>query len=151
MAENIYTDIGYHSLVMRINALTEYSAPHWGKMDLPQMLEHCAIQLKMALGILPNTIEGSPLLYRTLVGRWLSLYVVPWPRGFETPAIMDMLTNNMPVQDFENEKTHLLFLLKEIRKETTLAPHHFYGDISKKDWGRLIWVHLDHHLRQFGQ
>ncbi|GAA4351206.1 hypothetical protein GCM10023185_09680 [Hymenobacter saemangeumensis] len=31
-----------------------------------------------------------------------------------------------------------------------LAPHPGYGPLSRTQYGRFIYLHLDHHLRQFG-
>ena len=31
-----------------------------------------------------------------------------------------------------------------------LAPSPVFGRLSRRGWGRLMWRHLDHHLRQFG-
>jgi len=28
--------------------------------------------------------------------------------------------------------------------------HPVFGRMKKRDWGRFVWIHLDHHLRQFG-
>ncbi len=151
MASNIFTDADYHAIVQRINYLTPQGKRRWGKMNLPQMLQHCAIQLKLALGNLPGTKPESTFLFRTAVVRWLSLYIIPWPKGFETPSVMNMLTNNMSVESLDIEKAQLLDLLQQIIQKQSLARHPFYGLLSKKDWGRLIWVHLDHHLKQFSQ
>ena len=151
MAQNIFTEADYYSIVLRINRLTAQSQRRWGKMNLAQMLEHCAVQLKLGLGILPVTKTEGIFLYRTAPGRWLSLFVIPWPNGFQTPSAMNMLTNHMPVASFDEEKVQLLTLLQQVIQKQSLARHPFYGPLNKKDWGRLIWVHLDHHLRQFSQ
>jgi hypothetical protein len=151
MAANIFVDGDDISIVQRIGRLAPGDKRGWGRMSLPQMLEHCCIQLKLALSILPYTgIEGL-FLYRTALGRWLSLYVIPWPRGFETPSKMNMEKNGMPVLGFEDERNELLRLLEQVRQQATLAQHPFYGTLNRKDWGRLIWKNIDHHLRQYGQ
>jgi hypothetical protein len=150
MSENIFNNTDYGNIVLRIKKLNPDSGRLWGKMTLPEMLEHCAIQLKLAMDLLPRQHLESTFLYRTALGRWLSLYVIPWPHGFETPGIMNMQTNNMPVGGFEEERASLLSLLGKVEITQRFAPHPFYGSINKKDWGRLMWVHLNHHLKQFG-
>lgn len=149
MAENIYIRYDYGAIAQRIESLLPTNKRNYGVMNLPQMLQHCSIQLKMALGLLPTPEPEGSFLYRTAIGRFLSLYVIPWPRNFGTPEIMNMLTNGLPVQDFDSEKAELLYLMKLIWNKEFLSPHHFYGVLNRKDWGRLIWVHLDYHLRQF--
>jgi len=149
MAQNIYNISDYIEIVCRIKSLQPENERQWGIMTLPQMLQHCSIQLKMALRILPEGAIESTFLYRTALGRWLSLYVIPWPKGFGTPTAMDMSKNNVVAKSFEEEKQELLDMLLLTKLTINLAPHHFYGSISHKDWGRLIWVHLNHHLKQF--
>jgi hypothetical protein len=31
-----------------------------------------------------------------------------------------------------------------------LTVHPFWGPMSDEDWNKLMWNHIDHHLRQFG-
>ena len=119
-------------------------------MSFAQTLEHCSIQLKIGLGIIPETAYEGPSMYRTSIGRWLLLYALPWPKGAATPSQMNMLSNGSPVTDIQESKQALLELLEKSQSEHHLKPHPFFGDMEKKDWGRLIWKHLDHHLRQFG-
>jgi hypothetical protein len=148
--ENIYTDEDFAKLMERLNSLHEYSNGRWGRMTLPQMLGHCAIQLKLATGEVKSVKKEGSFLYKNMIGRWLSLYVIPWPRGIETPSVMDMEINGAKVGDFGTEKQQLVSLLDDVRTLVTLHAHPFYGNIHRKHWGRLVWVHLDHHLRQFG-
>jgi len=149
-AQNFFSEKDQYFLELRIGNLSKISTRWWGKMTIEQMLAHCSIQLKMALGHLPEGKMESSFLYRTMIGRWLSLYFIRWPRGFETPAEMDVVKNNLNIGDFEIERQKLLYLLQELKVLDLTGTHPFYGQINKKDWGRLIWLHLDHHLRQFG-
>jgi len=32
----------------------------------------------------------------------------------------------------------------------TKHPHAFFGQLTPEEWARLMYKHLDHHLRQFG-
>lgn len=148
--KNIFQQPDYESILERINFLTIYSKRQWGKMNLPQMLEHCAIQLKKALGLIPSSEPQGPALYRTGFGRYIALYLVPWPKNSATPPDMNMETNGIAVQSFEKEKEQLLQLLTQVQQKEHFSAHPFFGALNKKDWGRLIWKHLDHHLRQFG-
>ena len=57
-------------------------------------------------------------------------------------------------RNFEDEKERLISLVQRftqsgragISKET----HPFFGKLTVDEWDRLMWNHLDHHLRQFG-
>lgn len=150
MPANIFNETNYEGIKNRINHLNIQSQQKWGKMSLPQTLEHCSIQLKIVLGIIPETEYEGSSLFRTSVGRWLVLYPMPWPKGAATPSQMNMLTNRSPVADIEDSKKKLLDLLHQVQRQGHFNRHPLFGNMGRKDWGRLIWKHLDHHLRQFG-
>lgn len=150
MAANIFNETDYAGIKNRINQINIHSQRKWGKMSLPQMLEHCSIQLKKALGIIPETAYEGPSMYRTDLGRWLLLYAMPWPKGVATPSQMNMFSNGATVADVQDSKRLLLGLLENLQLQEHFNPHPFFGRMDKKDWGRLIWKHLDHHLKQFG-
>jgi len=150
MAANIFNQQDYAGIKNRINQLNAQSRRQWGTMSLPQMLEHCSIQLKRALGIIPETAHEGPSMFRTAFGRWLLFYAMPWPKGAPTPSQMNMSTNGSVVADIPDSKQALLELLEKVQLQEHFGPHAFFGKLDKKDWGRLMWKHLDHHLRQFG-
>lgn len=150
MVANIFNQSDYQFIVKRINNLTSQSLRLWGKMSLTQMLEHCAIQLKKALGLIPSSETQGPFIYRTAFGRYIALYLIPRSKGTATPFDINIETNNIAVQSFEIEKNGLLELLRQIQLKENFSPHPFFGSMNKKDSGRLIWKHLGHHLRQFG-
>jgi hypothetical protein len=149
--KNIFNKADYTIIVERLNNLTANSSRQWGTMNLTQMLEHCAIQLKKALGISVTSKAEGPAFFRSNIGRWIALYAFPWPKGSNTPSDMNMERNGVTVNNFENEKIQLLQLLQQVKQKESFGAHPFFGTLSKKDWGRLIWKHLDHHLKQFSQ
>ncbi|WP_407525357.1 DUF1569 domain-containing protein [Lacibacter sp. MH-610] len=149
MAAIIFNPGNYHQILTRIHTLTASSPRQWGTLSIEQMLEHCSIQLKMALGIIPDSSKAGPAIFRTAFGRWMGLYAFPWPKGSATPPVMNMQTNGAVTGSFENERNQLLSLLEKVQQKNFFHPHQFFGTMNKKDWGRLIWKHLDHHLRQF--
>jgi hypothetical protein len=149
MAANIFNPSDYADIQQRLRQLTPDNQRQWGKMTLPEMLIHCSIQIKKALGILPATTAEGPRLYSTAVGRYLALYVFSWPKGAATPSDMNMTLHPPGAVDVDQTKNDLFQLLKQVQAKTDFNPHPFFGNMNKKDWGRLIWKHLDHHLRQF--
>ena len=114
------------------------------------MVVHLKDQLDIALGNKPAPAQGLVLL-RTMLGRQLALYLLPWRKGREvTPVEMDALKKGALVTDFESDKHLLLMRINEFVMATDFAPHPFFGKMSDKDWGRLAWKHFNHHLLQFG-
>jgi hypothetical protein len=63
---------------------------------------------------------------------------------------MDASVNGMIITDFESDKHLLLIRIKEFTSATSFSPHPFFGKLGNKDWGRLAWKHINHHLVQFG-
>jgi hypothetical protein len=84
MAANIFSPRDYQLIIQRINGLTLQSTRQWGKINILQMLQHCAIQLKKVLRLISASEPPGPAIYRTAFGRWVALYVVPWPKGSAT-------------------------------------------------------------------
>ena len=114
------------------------------------MVVHVKDQLDIALGNKPAKAQGSFFL-RTHLGRWLALYIAPWGKGKQaTPNEMDTLKNGTIITEFDSDKHLLLIRINEFIVAPDFAPHPFFGKISKKDWGRLAWKHINHHLWQFG-
>lgn len=147
--KNIHNPTDRTDIIERLNRLTSDAERRWGAMSVEEMLWHCRSQLELALGVIPSPSKAKGLM-ATPLGRWLSLYTVPWPKGAMTAPQMNVRKMNPQVQSFETEHKLLLERLEQTVARERLQPHPLFGEISQKDWGRLIWKHLDHHLRQFG-
>ncbi|WP_299111011.1 DUF1569 domain-containing protein [uncultured Winogradskyella sp.] len=150
MASNIFKPQDYQGIVKRIEKLESTNEKEWGKMSIVQMLEHCSLQLKLGLGYIELSGYEGPGIQRTWFGRKSFLYAMPWLKGMPTPSQMNMMKNDVSPGDFSKEKNQLINLLEEVQKNRSLKPHAFFGAMNQKDWGRLIWKHLDYHLKQFG-
>lgn len=150
MAANIFNQQDYKDIFKRIDSLNSKNQRKWGKMNVDQMLEHCSLQLKLGLGHIKLSGFEGPSIQRTWFGRKSFLYAMPWTKGLPTPSQMNMTKNNLLFKEFDVEKDQLIKLLEEVQKNPNLKPHAFFGAMNQKDWGRLIWKHLDYHLKQFG-
>lgn len=150
MASNIFNQQDYQVILRRISTLSSGNQKKWGKMNLNQMLKHCSIQLKLGLGHVEQPGYEGPAIQRSWFVYKSFLYVIPWPKGLPTPSKMNIVKNNIPSLQFTEEKKQLIKLLGEVQSNSNLRPHPFFGPLNQKDWGRLIWIHLDHHLKQFG-
>jgi len=56
--------------------------------------------------------------------------------------------------EFEKAKQelidHLIAFQEGGMDKCTTAPHAFFGNVTKEQWGLGMYKHLDHHLQQFG-
>lgn len=147
--KTILNQTDYAEIRKRIMALSADSQRQWGKMNLQQMLVHCCGQLKIAVGEIPYHTQG-PSFMRSGIGKWIVFSNLPWPKGANTPNELNAETNNFLLTDIETEKRDLLNYLEKAKSKDLLSPHPFFGNLNRKEWSRLIFKHLDHHLKQFG-
>lgn len=55
--------------------------------------------------------------------------------------------------NFETSKNELIknySRFKEGHSAIKLINHPFWGKMTNEDWDKLMWKHVDHHLKQFG-
>ena len=148
--KNISNPEDFQGLINRIALLSSANVRKWGKMTQQEMLLHCTAQLKLALGEVTANPQGSFVL-RTAPGKWIALSNIPWAKGANTPNEMNVHRNKFTVTDLETEKKELLNYLDRVKAAAQLKPHPFFGALSRKEWDRLIYKHIDHHLTQFSQ
>jgi hypothetical protein len=136
----------------RLRRVRPEAAHRWGRMSAHQMVCHVADAFRMALGQKRVGPATSPL-QRTLV-KWVALYApLPWPAGIPTrPEIDQEIEGTRPV-DFTADMAQVEALLELITAETRSLhrqSHPTFGPMSDAAWLRWGYLHMSHHLRQFG-
>ena len=134
------------ALVRRAQNLTPAHTAKWGKFSVAGMLAHLNDATLMALGELD--VEGkAPSFLRLAPVRYLLIHVLPMPRNAPTaPALLVRSSS----ADLTKEQQTFAVLLEKLGAASTLAPSHpAFGPMTRKDWGALVHLHIDHHLRQF--
>jgi hypothetical protein len=54
-------------------------------------------------------------------------------------------------KDFEKEKQGLLIMVNRFTEANILSDRHpVFGKLTKENWSKATWKHIDHHLQQFG-
>ena len=134
----------HQAVLMRLSSLSGLESRLWGTMNVSQMLLHCRKQIEMALGRIPT----KPMYPRPI--QWLSKitfgYYIPWPKNLLTAPEMVVKTDEV----FEIEHEKLLTVISDFKETEELFPHPIFGNLTKEDWGLIIYKHLCHHLTQFG-
>jgi hypothetical protein len=80
---------------------------------------------------------------------------MPAPKGkVETYKEIKQGVGGTPPTNFENDRKILLnnlekYINKEVKGESVVHPN--FGKLTYNQWGRLIYLHLNHHLKQFGE
>lgn len=146
MPPTIYDSARRDELARRLDGLTPDTRPRWGRMDASRMVNHLLEAYRLPSGAL--RIRRRPVPLRSLV-RWLMLYVLPFPKG--APTARELLIR--PAAGFDVDRDALRAAILASTEPAPDAPrgdHPLFGDMSRRDWGVLMYKHTDHHLRQFG-
>ena len=136
-------------VILRVENLEPAAVRQWGKMDVAQMMAHCSAGLDMARGQL-----NPP---RIFIGRLLGPIFKPVftnekPFGKNAPTDKKLAVSDQ--RDFVREQEQLKLKLRQFHEggeaQCTRHPHPFFGALTPQAWGRGMYKHMDHHLRQFG-
>ena len=128
--KSLFNKTENQEIINRIAALTPSSQARWGKMNVSQMLTHCAQPLHVAFGDLK--------LKRSFIAKLLGSYYKKKLTRDEQPFTRNLPTDGAFVvvesKEFEAEK-HKLILL--VQKFTQLGPqgitkntHPFFGKMT---------------------
>jgi Protein of unknown function (DUF1569) len=145
--KNLFDPAVKQDIINRINNLSAQSQKQWGKMDVAQMLAHVQLPIKIAFGT--HQPKGSFLL--RLIGPLFKSTLwneKPWNQNLPTDPTFIMTGSE---KDFEKEKSALLELVSRFSESTIVGEKHpVFGKMTKENWSKATWKHIDHHLRQFG-
>jgi hypothetical protein len=134
----------------RLARIQPDSPRKWGRMSAHEMVCHLADSLRAALG------EKKPSLKNTLFARAvikpIALYApMRWPKGLPTRPEMDPQRLGTKPVEFVEDMAHLNALLERFTQmdERPSSLHPLFGRMTRGEWQRWGYLHLDHHLRQF--
>ncbi len=143
----IFNSALFHSVYDRMVKLKPEAERQWGKMNLVQMLNHLKIATGSAIDVYQLKDE-STFTWRTIIKFIVLRILKRLPKGAKAPEGFKIEMNN--ALDFETEKKELLKILKKAWSSTKESfPHPSFGNMSRKLWGRLVYRHFNHLLRQF--
>jgi hypothetical protein len=136
----------------RLRKVRPESVPRWGRMSAHQMVCHLADSLLMVAGQKAVSPDTSPLKQTLL--KWAVLYIpAPWPAGIRTCPEIDQERGGTKPVDFAVDVAQLEDLLDLVTAPTRSLDqqsHPIFGRMSDAAWLRWGYLHMDHHLRQFG-
>ena len=138
-------------IVRRLRTIRADSGRRWGRMSAHQMICHLSDSFLAVTGQ-RDISPASGLLQSTLI-KWIALYApLQWPRGVPTRPEVDQEVGGTKPSHFAADVTQLEMLVELIttRKGCFGPTHPIFGNMSNTDWMRWAYLHMDHHLRQFG-
>jgi hypothetical protein len=144
-------------ILERLLRIQPSSARLWGKMTAPQMICHLADSFRVTMGEKPWSTERiavTPIPLPDWFVKWMALDVpLPWPKGMPTRPEVEAAQAGTPPADFEADRLELLRLLERFCRQPRdfeWLQHPFFGSMTDAEWMRWAYLHMDHHLRQFG-
>lgn len=136
----------------RLKTVTPDCTRRWGRMSPHQMICHLSDSFLAVTGRKHVSMATSPW-HRTVI-KWIALYApLPWPQGVPTRPEMDQEIEGTKPGDFAADLADLESLLERITivgKDYDWPAHPIFGRMSESAWKRWAYLHVDHHLRQFG-
>lgn len=146
--KSLFDQTAYDEITTRLNQLKPGSVAQWGKMNVAQMLAHCKEAFKV-----PLSEKKLPRMFMGILLGWMlksNLYnETPWKKNLPTAP-------NFIIKDeriFLTEKQGLTDLIQQFYQAgpagITKYPHPFFGKLTPEQWGKSMYKHLDHHLKQF--
>jgi hypothetical protein len=144
--KSLFETEAYTEILRRLDNFHSDAERQWGKMSTAQMLHHCQAPLHILLqskdyNLKPNWIAKTFFKKAMYSDR-------PWRKNLPTMSAF----REKEERNFEEEKKELISLLKDLdtaRSRSSWSPHPVFGHLTKDQWGKMQYKHLDHHLRQF--
>lgn len=138
-------------LLLRLQLVTPRSVRLWGRMTSHQMVCHLCDSFRAVVGekaVAPASGIGNRML------KYVALYApTPWPHGIKTrPEVDQEIGGTRPVE-FARDKRDLEQLIERFSRpgqDFASYAHPTFGRMSPTQWHRWAYLHVDHHLRQFG-
>ena len=140
-------------ILRRLAAVRADSPRRWGRMTAPQMVCHLSDAFLGVMGERPVRMAQTP--FRRTVMKWLALSTpFPWPRDIPTSPEFDQATGaGTRPAEFAADVSRLRALVDRVTSGEVPVPwgeHPYFGRLSARGWLRWAYLHMDHHLRQFG-
>ena len=139
-------------IVRRLKAVRAGCPRRWGRMSAHQMVCHLSDAFRHVTQQ-KQASAATSVLQATLI-KWLALYApLRWPRDVPTRPEMDQEFGGTTPGDFAADLAELESLLEIVttqNKDYEWPSHPIFGRMSEAAWMRWAYLHMDHHLRQFG-
>ena len=139
-------------IVRRLKTVRPDCTRRWGRMSAHQMVCHLSDAFRLVTHQKAAS-QATGIVQVTLI-KWIALYVpFRWPQGVPTRPEMDQEFEGTKPRDFAADLAELESLVERIAtigKDYDWPAHPIFGRMSESAWMRWAYLHVDHHLRQFG-
>jgi len=138
-------------LAERLRRLAPDSPRRWGRMTPHQAVCHLSDAFRAIMGEKSASSIATPIS-RTVI-KWIALNApMKWPTGVKTMPEVDQEIGGTKPAEFARDRHDLEALMEQfaVKQGHELQPHPMFGPMTTMQWQRWGWLHMDHHLRQFG-
>lgn len=145
--KSVFEPATFAELKSRIQNLKPTATPLWGKMHVAQALAHLNVPLEGQLGKVLVKEKGN-FLIRLLFKRVL-YNDRDW--GKNVPTAKSFVVSDE--RDFLREQARLLQNIQDAHTrglQGAWSDHPSFGKYTPEQHGKMVFKHIDHHLRQFG-
>ncbi len=119
-------------------------------MTVTQMVRHLGHSYELALGErVAAPLKGPP----PVVMKWVALRSgLSWPKNVPTPPELKQTIAEESDIQFHAAVRMSIKKMEQLAVGTRCASTHpMFGAMTIRDWMRWGYLHVDHHLRQFGR
>ncbi len=149
MKKTLSDPIEAAEIIDRFKKLQPNSVRLWGTMLLTEMLLHCTLANRFIFE------DNSPYRKPTVAERlrkFACFHIISQlPKNRVGPARLQTF-NKAGEDQFEEQRKALIISIEKFA--THEGPinclHAALGFLTPIQWGIISWMHMDHHLRQFG-
>lgn len=143
-------DADRKELLIRLNRLSPESRRLWGTMSPDEMICHLSDSFRAALG--EKELSPATSLFKRTIFKWTALWLpLRWPKGIETRPEMDQHQGGTRPQTYADDLEKLRGLFERfVNWQGEFRPHPTFGPLTRTERMRHAYLHMDHHLRQFG-
>ena len=138
--------------IARLDKLTPEAKSKWGQMNVNQMLRHTTFGLLNAMDEMPVALGKAGGIKKALMRFVIMKTDIPAPKG-KAKTFKEFNTVELGINpaDFHAEREALKTALNRFPDSGKYgAESPLIGKMTREDWGRLNYTHLDHHFKQFG-
>jgi hypothetical protein len=139
-------------IIRRLRALHPDCSRKWGRMSAHQMICHLSDSFRLVTH--QKSVSPATGVVQSTVIKWIALYLpFKWPAGVPTRPEVDQEVGGTRPDDFARDLAELEVLLERVTTQAVgydWPAHPIFGRMSQSAWMRWAYLHMDHHLRQFG-
>jgi hypothetical protein len=149
MSKSLLQEKHLNEIIYRLDAISQDAQPLWGKMEVSEMMLHCTQILD---AVINSTAKSGTTTWKHVLAKYIFLYVKKdFPKMVKGPKRFDT-KGKTSTQDFEILKQNLVKSLSSLKNLNTKLSgfHPFFGKLSHKEWGIMLYKHTHHHFKQFG-